>query len=260
MKGFFMTKSGQHVTFVNKGEEIYPFIEIFMNGRYLGAFCLKKELSMQLPEDEHLKHAYVIGYGEDHNGRNFSVREEFSWRETGLIQPGEKSSTDYQVGDILVACDNVDGLPYGYMGHAALVVDEKNIIEAVMSDPIIRKVPISQFVEHHPIYAQFRPKDKVLGEKATAYAEKYLAEFQRNEKNGISKPIFYFTISTPLHDEWTYIYCSKLVWLSYHFGANHTFPEDHLWFAPEDLYTILSSDPNFKVIYSHPDYKFFIDL
>jgi hypothetical protein len=84
--------------------------------------------------------------------------------------------------------------------------------------------------------------------------------YLKNKESGIGEPIFYFSLQTPLTDEWKYIYCSKLVWLSYHYGANYTFINDHLWFAPEDLYTQLSNSPDFDLIYKHPNYQFLIDM
>jgi hypothetical protein len=259
LKDIFIVKSGKLLTFLNKGVEVYPFIEIFINGQYAGAFSFKSELTIRLPQSEQLSTIYLSGYASGVNG-TVHVQEEFTWRETLPDQNHNSYLGDYRAGDILVACDNVDGLPYGYMGHAAIVVDEKNIIEGVTSNPIIRKVPITQFIDHHPMYAHFRPKRRELGEQAGTYAEKYLAVFKENKKNGINRPLFFFTINTPLTDEWTYIYCSKLVWLSYHYGANYTFLNDHLWFSPEDLYTGLSNLDDFELMYKHPNYQFIIDL
>ncbi len=165
----------------------------------------------------------------------------------------------FQAGDILVACDNLNGLPYGYMGHSAMVVDESSIIEGVVTNPIIRKVPIENFFNNHKLFSHFRPKNKEMGEKAAKYAINYLETFNENKEKGIAKPIFLFTVNTPLDDEWNYIYCSKLIWLSYYYGAGYEFPNDHLWFAPEDLYTNLKDNPDFEVMYIHPDFVFYID-
>ncbi|QOR68842.1 hypothetical protein IM538_06680 [Cytobacillus suaedae] len=167
--------------------------------------------------------------------------------------------TNYRAGDILVACDNLSGLPFGYMGHSALLVDDSNIVEAVVTNPIIRKVPVESFFEDHKLYAHFRPKNKEMGEKAAKYALNYLETFNENKEKGIAKPIFLFSIKSPLKDEWTYIYCSKLIWLSYYYGADYKFPNDHLWFAPEDLYTNLKDNPDFEVMYIHPEFVFYID-
>ncbi|MBE4909620.1 hypothetical protein IMZ08_16325 [Bacillus luteolus] len=167
--------------------------------------------------------------------------------------------TYFRAGDILVACDNLNGLPYGYMGHSAMVVDESSIVEGVVTNPIIRKVPVENFFNNHKLFAHFRPKNKEMGEKAAKYALNYLETFNENKEKGIAKPIFLFTLNTPLEDEWNYIYCSKLIWLSYYYGADYEFPNDHLWFAPEDLYTNLKDNPDFEVMYIHPDFVFYID-
>jgi hypothetical protein len=259
LKDIIIIKSREKVTFLNQGKEVYPFVEVFINGKYAGAFSIKSELSIRLPKSEQVKNIYITGYAYGQGGTD-KVQRDFTWREPLASQGPTPYQGDFRAGDILVACDNVDGLPYGYMGHAAIVVDEKNIIEGVTSDPIIRKVPISQFTLHHPMYAHYRPKSREIGKQAASYAEKYLTVFQENKKDGVNRPLFYFTINTPLTDEWTYIYCSKLVWLSYHYGANYTFINDHLWFSPEDLYTNLSSLDEFELMYKHPNYQFIIDL
>lgn len=166
----------------------------------------------------------------------------------------------YRAGDILIGSDNLYGLLNGYTGHSAIVVDDKMIIEAVMTEPIVRMFPIEDFIADHPIYAHYRPISKDVGERAAFYALSYLKKFEENKKAGIDKPVFNFTINTPLHDEWTYIYCSKLVWLSYYFGAKYEFSNDHLWFAPDDIFTNIKDNPDFELIYIHPDFKFHIDL
>lgn len=166
----------------------------------------------------------------------------------------------YRAGDILVGCDNLYGLSKGYMGHSAIVVDDKFVVEAVMTNPIVRMFPIESFTTDHPIYVHYRPTSKEMGERAAFYALSYLKKFEENKKAGIDKPIFRFTINTPLHDEWTYIYCSKLLWLSYYYGSKYEFTNDHLWFAPEDIFSNLKDSSDFELIYIHPDFKFHIDL
>ncbi len=98
-----------------------------------------------------------------------------------------------------------------------------------------------------------------MGREAAGYALDYLAGYERNLQSGIEKPVFSFDLSSPLDDPWTKIYCSKLVWLCYHFGADYTFPNDHLWFSPEDLYRVLSQDPLFAEVYRHPEFQFKYD-
>ncbi|MBM7659618.1 hypothetical protein JOC85_000385 [Bacillus mesophilus] len=258
MKDLVVNKSNGFISFLNKGKSTYPFIEVFLNGKYAGAFSIKKELKIRYPKNEKVSKITISGYYLD-SGTHHPIQQTFQLENHESRENNQKPS-DFQAGDILVACDNVNGFPYGYMGHTALVVDEDQMIEAVISEPVVRKESISIFTEHHPMYAHFRPKNKELGQKATAYAEHYLQQFKENRKKGLNKPIFYFTANTPLTDEWTYIYCSKLIWLSYHFGAGYTIPNDHLWFSPEDLYTILSHSKDFDLLYKHPDYQFFVDL
>ncbi|WP_456275740.1 hypothetical protein [Bacillus sp. AK128] len=259
MKDFFVKKSNDIITFVNNGEATYPFLEMFLNGKYAGAFALRNELSVKLPQSENISNINVSGYALQ-AGALSRINKSFKLEEGQVAVNYRNPPNDFQAGDILVACDNVDGMPYGYMGHAALVVDTENIIESVVADPIIQKVPISQFTDHHPMYAHFRPKNKELGVQASSYAEAYLKKFKQNKSNGVNQPMFYFSVNTPLTDEWTYIYCSKLIWLSYHYGANYSMPLDHLWFSPEDLYTILSQSKDFDMLYKHPNYQFFVDL
>jgi hypothetical protein len=166
---------------------------------------------------------------------------------------------NYQAGDILVACDNMTGLPYGYMGHTAIVVDNESIVESVITEPIIRNIPIESFTKDHPIHAHFRPKAMEMGENAAKYALSYLEKFEENKKSGMPNPVFKFALNTPLNDESTYIYCSKLVYLSYFYGAHYEFINDYLWFSPEDLYSNLNNNPDFELIYINPKFTFYID-
>lgn len=243
---------------VNSSSTLYPFVEILIDGQYLGAFSIDRELSIPLSKSEQISTVLFVGFKTNEGGtRAFNYKHSMNLRND--FREVQKNR-DFLPGDVLVACDNVNGLPYGYMGHSAIVVDENHIIEAVMTEPILRKVPISQLTEFHPNHAHFRPKNPEFGKKAAAYAENYLLTYQKNKENGIDRPYFYFSLNTPLEDEWTYIYCSKLVWLSYHYGANITMENDHLWFAPEDLYTVMSQSNNFDLIYKHPNYQFIIDM
>ncbi|OLS41375.1 hypothetical protein BTR25_04430 [Bacillus sp. MRMR6] len=165
----------------------------------------------------------------------------------------------YKPGDILVSCDNVNGLPYGYMGHGAMAIDDQLAIEVAPDDPIVRVIPIDSFKKDHPIHAQFRPVSEQMGQNAVTYALQYLKGFEEHKKNGIHKPIFHFSLDTPLYDEWTYIYCTKLIWLSYYYGAGYQFINDHLWFSPEDVYSNCINNPYFELIYIHPNFKFYVD-
>lgn len=166
----------------------------------------------------------------------------------------------FQEGDILVACDNVNGLPPGYMGHSSIVVDQNSIIEAVGTYPQIRKHSIAHFLFEHPIHAHYRCKNPDLGKRASQFAENFLQKYNENLQNGIKSPVFSFKTTVPLDDPWHSIYCSKLVWLSYYYGAGLHFANDYFVFAPEDLAKSLEKDPNFEVVYKHPQFGFKIDL
>lgn len=168
----------------------------------------------------------------------------------------------FQAGDILVASDNVKSELTGYMGHSALIVNENELIESPPgSEPAIVQEPIQQFIDKHPIHAQFRPKEEKLGTKAAQYAQEYIGgEYKENLKQGLTKPSFSFNLSQKLDDPWDKIYCSKLIWICYHFGADYTFENDHLWFSPEDLYHQLIENEEFEIVYQHEDVKFLIDI
>jgi hypothetical protein len=179
--------------------------------------------------------------------------------ETHIVKQPAYREPSYKPGDILVSCDNVNGLPYGYMGHGAMAIDDQQAIEVAPDDPIVRIIPIDSFKKDHPIHAQFRPVSEQMGQNAVTYALQYMKVFEENKKNGINKPIFHFSLDTPLYDEWTYIYCTKLIWLSYYYGSSYQFINDHLWFSPEDVYSNCINNPYFQLIYIHPNFKFYID-
>lgn len=196
-------------------------------------------------------------------GKTYSVHESHTFhspRGKRKTVQDRTQSASFEPGDILVASDNSNGLPPGYMGHSAIVVDSEHIIESVPGPRSIRKVPIADFFEDHEIYAQYRPKAREMGNKAVQFAEEYLAKYEQNLKEDIKKPTFSFFESSPLDSQWESIYCSKLIWLSYNYGANYKFKNDFLWFAPQDLDEVLSQDENFELVYKHPDFKFDLDL
>lgn len=168
-------------------------------------------------------------------------------------------NSNFRPGDILVGCTNVNGFPPGYMGHSAIVVDPGHIVEAVVTWPTIRKVPISVFQHDHPIYVVIRPASSELGQKAALSALDYLQKYQENVQRGQNQPPFSFRPNIPLEDPWQGIYCSKLVWMSYFYGAGMRFTNDHGLFSPEDLYTGLSQDKNFIVLFKHPQFQFVVD-
>jgi hypothetical protein len=166
---------------------------------------------------------------------------------------------NFVAGDILVACDNELHVPTGYLGHSAMCISPEYIIESVLTFPYVQIVPIEDFLLPHPKYAHYRPKSPQLGQLATRFALEYWQICQQNYARGIIIPPFSFSPSIPLADPWRSIYCSKLIWLSYYYGAGYTFFNDHFLFTPEDLDYILQRDSNFELIYKHPGFVFFID-
>lgn len=258
MYNYFEVKQKENKAFIiKKGKAPIINVTIFTNQYMIGSFSFVDYLVIDLP-DQNNTHLYIQGVIQ-HNKVYYSFSEDHL---VDFTKDREKDSdeVDYQAGDILVACDNLNGLPVGYMGHSGIVVNSESVIDSVMSSPIIRKIPVKDFINNHPNHAHFRPKSEQKGKRAAKYAIDYLEEFKKNKKQEINEPIFNFTITTPLTDEWTYIYCSKLVWLSYYYGADYEFYHDGLWFAPEDLYSELRKNDDFKLIYIHPDYKFNINI
>lgn len=162
-------------------------------------------------------------------------------------------------GDVLTACDNELNVPSGFLGHSAIAVDESHIIEAVMTFPYVQKVPVSSFAEHHPKCAVYRPIADWMGAGAAAFADWYWKVSNQAYSQGRKVPPFSFSPSVPLHDPWSAIYCSKLIWLAYYYGAGYPFYNDFFLFTPEDLDTVLGRDPNFTLLYKHPDFHFVIN-
>ncbi|MBM7570694.1 hypothetical protein [Aquibacillus albus] len=207
-----------------------------------------------LPVDPHVDHHILVTGMPNHYRYPAPIAEQFIF--TADTQAYRR---DYKPGDILVASDNVNEAFTGYMGHSALVVDENHVIESPGGYPAIRKDSIQQFLDKHPQHAHFRPKSKEIGQKAVAYAEEYLKEYEKNIENGEKTPTFSFNLTQSLKDPWEYIYCSKLVWLSYYHGADYELENDHLWFSPEDLYTKLKDNDDFELIYEHEEVNFQLD-
>jgi len=166
---------------------------------------------------------------------------------------------NFRAGDILVACDNAFNIPHGYWGHAAIMANENQVLEATDSFPYIRVLSIEQFMQDHPNHAQYRPKDPMVGANAAACAVDYLEKYRQNVANGQERPVFSFFGPSPLSDPWQTVYCSKLVWLSYYYGTGIKFPNDYFLFTPEDLDTVLKKDDRFTLIYRHPDFQFLIN-
>jgi hypothetical protein len=162
-------------------------------------------------------------------------------------------------GDVLTACDNEMAIPPGYLGHSAIVINDKYSIEAVITPPYIRVIPTTDFLESHPRHAIFRPRDEYMGRMAAEWAIRYYQFSESNRIKGYYYPPFSFSTHVPLMDPYTSTYCSKLVWLSYYYGAGYPFPNDHYLFTPEDVFTVLSNDPSFITLYKHPNFQFVIN-
>lgn len=167
---------------------------------------------------------------------------------------------EFRAGDILVACDNTFGIPHGYMGHVALTLDAEALIEAVAFFPSIKKDNIQQFLKQHPNHAQYRPINEENGKIASNWAYEYYRIHQENIKKGSVVPMFSILAPVPLSDPWGSVYCSKLVWLSYYYGASIEFEHNKGIFSPAALDKCLSKDPNFHQVYKHPEFKFKTDF
>jgi hypothetical protein len=169
------------------------------------------------------------------------------------------SYVSLRAGDILTACDNELNVPSGYLGHSAMAIHDNVLIESVMLFPHIQLCSIDDFVRVHPKHAIYRPISPQLGEAAARYALWYMQAYQSNLQQGYNIPSFSFSPQFPLDDPWASIYCSKLIWLSYYYGAGYFLPNDHFLFSPEDLDTLLKRDPNFILLYKHPEFEFLVD-
>jgi len=170
-----------------------------------------------------------------------------------------KKKIVYKAGDILTACDNELSIPDGILGHSAIVINKLQMIEAVVSPPYLQKASIHKFTKNHPKHAIYRPKNPAWGKAAAKFARSYLVQKNYYKQLGIERPPFSFSPQLPLSDPWSSIYCSKLIWLCYHYGAGHTFNNDHFLFSPQDLDTLLRKDSNFKTLFRHRRFKFIID-
>jgi len=165
----------------------------------------------------------------------------------------------YRAGDILTACDNELNVPTGYLGHSAIVVDETRIVEAVLTYPYIQMSTAASFEAVHPKHALYRPVSERMGEAAARFAVGYYEQSNAYKAAGMNIPPFSFSQQVPLQDPWASVYCSKLVWLSYYYGAGYEFFNDFFLFSPEDLDAVLSTDPNFRLLYKHPEFVFLLD-
>lgn len=129
-----------------------PFcsFSFYVNGQVVGFFNEGREFNLdksRLHSGSHL--LYVIGHY-IHLGVVKDVQESFiihvpRKQHNNIHMRGRE--VEFRAGDILVACDNVNGLPPGYMGHSVIVIDEQNVIESATVYPSIRESSIAQFVE-----------------------------------------------------------------------------------------------------------------
>ncbi|WP_244865230.1 YiiX/YebB-like N1pC/P60 family cysteine hydrolase [Xylanibacillus composti] len=166
---------------------------------------------------------------------------------------------EFQAGDILVACDNALHVPAGYLGHSAIAVDGTYMVEAVLTFPYIRLVPIDQFFSDHRRMAVYRARDSRAGAAAAAFARWYYEQATRNYEQGKIVPPFSFSPAIALSDPWTSVYCSKLVWLSYYYGAGIALPNDFFLFTPEDIAAAAQSGEYLVTVYKHPEFQFVLN-
>lgn len=259
---FYVAETDQLVVVKQRTHMLFSSVRLFIDNIEIHQFALRDTSyrlnKKELPSGSHVV-SIVAAYGAA--GADYQVIEKY------IIQIKKDANSSlrpsfetFKPGDILIASDNINGLPPGYMGHSAIVIDEENLIESVMVDPSIYQDTIEQFFQDHTFYAHYRPVSAEMGEKAAEWAKQYLEKYEENKSKGINKPVFSFFKINSLKEPWEVIYCSKLVWLSYYYGANYKFHNDYLWFAPQDLEEVLSKDPHFKLIYKHPKYKFKLDL
>ncbi|WP_163971104.1 hypothetical protein [Oceanobacillus halotolerans] len=228
----------------------FYYVCIYIDNQLVATYYQGNTFYLYVGDRYQLNHLTISGFYVI-NGVPMGLSEQYSFS-----SPRNQQERDFKPGDILVASDNVNKDLTGYIGHSALVVDESNLIEAPGGHPAIQKDTIHQFLEKHPHHAQFRPKSSEIGEAAVGYAEKYLTEYKEKLDNGEEKPLFSMTLDQSLKDPWKYIYCSKLVWLSYFHGADYKMENDYLWFSPEDLFTHLQENDDFEKVYQHEKVDF----
>jgi hypothetical protein len=241
-----------------------PFhnVSFYVDDQYAGTFSQGREFNLNKEKFHHGTHVLYVVAPYMRNGKEYQVQEGYIFQvsykrnNTRLRQP----SSDFRAGDILVACDNANGLPPGYMGHSALVIDQKNLIESVMVNPSVRKASVDQFLDAHPLHAHFRPKSKKVGQNAAEYAINYLNKYNENLEQGINRPQFSFMPAQDIEDPWGTIFCSKLVWLAYYYGADYRFEVKGMWFSPQNLYDDLRENDDFELLYIHPDFSYKIEL
>ncbi|MDC3424446.1 hypothetical protein NC797_07980 [Aquibacillus sp. 3ASR75-11] len=262
MRTYFKVKQDDYWFLVEK-ETNYPFY-CYVDQRLVATIFIGDQYRLNKAWFTPGKHMLTVVTHYPENGKWKTLAEQYGFISYDYSKWNKQGSTSrqrtFRAGDILVASDNLNETTTGYMGHSAIVVDEQNLIESPGGHPAILMDSIEQFLEKHPAHAQFRPRSPELGLKAAQYGREYLAQYEQNLQQGINKPVFSFSLNTSLEDRWEHIYCSKLVWICYYYGANYRFENDYLWFAPEDLYTNLKKNSDFEILYEHPQVGFKINL
>lgn len=161
MKSYFKMKYHQGQLKIRKRTAI-PFFAhtVYLDRQHLGTYKAIEHVHLDINELRPGKHVlYIFAYP---FGNSMPVYEHFVF---SIPHAKELQSRDFQPGDILVACDNAGQLPPGFMGHAAIVVDSKSIIESPGPNPPIEKSSVLEFLIFHPLHAQFRPQKAKMGKK-----------------------------------------------------------------------------------------------
>lgn len=234
-------------------------IKIFIDGQAVTPLVRGKTLILptrKLPGGTHLLQiAGVINYF----GCLYPVEEtyHFTIQKRGLPHA---RGVNYKPGDILVASDNSKGVPPGYIGHAAILINKEQILESDIGQESIAVNPVAKFFEEHDWYAHYRPKDEAMGIAAVDWGLKYYRKYKKNIAKGKSIPVFSYIPASKFKDTQTTIYCSKLVWFCYYYGAGYEFERRGIWFPPQKLDDELKKDGNFELVYKHPDHSYKIKL
>ncbi|MDG5788439.1 hypothetical protein QA612_13200 [Evansella sp. AB-P1] len=258
---YFEVYDVQDLLFIRTNSYInFSYIKVFIDDQELSFRRQKNEVVIpkkSLTGGTHLLNikGKCIFHSQEH-----IVEEGYSFTVDKERENTQERQHDFKCGDIIVASDNKKGIPDGYMGHSALVIDDSRILESNNRVESISITPISHFYDDHQWYALFRPKNDKLGYEAVKWGLSYHKKYKEKLEKGVNRPKFSFLPSKDLKDLWTTIYCSKLIWLCYFFGANHPFKQQGLWFSPQNLNDELKNDDQFKLIYKHPKHSFKIKL
>lgn len=171
------------------------------------------------------------------------------FQEQLAIPVREHKKIKFRPGDVFISSDNQLQWMSGIIGHAGIVINDTYLIESRGGRPAIVKDVISRFELRHTDYAVFRPKNQAIGEAAAKYAEEYHKQYQKNIMEEIFEPEYSINPTQDLLDPWTFIYCSKLVWLAFYYGATYEIKHGQFWISPRNLYVELSESSDFEKIY-----------